>query len=317
MGISARHRSLHAFSFTGSHVPLLQRQFSGVINFTQLALTKSQDAIPKVKTLEPFVYDKLDDVLIDLWSEKPRKQIKIMPFKDVRRHYIKPGVALVPHSKIQLPINEHRKPPGYTLKKLDTSMLISVEKALTLETVKPLKQAKSSRRFLFGLWGSQNLDYYMRTMNMAWHSLMEGTRVEIQVHSKHPLQNQTAFREHVLKYLHLRPDVILRSMPQKSSIMIQPHTDNKVCCWTMAGPFRNYDGSIETVKDKTFKLDIKRPKIIPEDGPKIRKMRQDGTVLDILAIQQLENEDKGTQDENVLESETNEPMLEAETPDKG
>lgn len=316
MRISTRPRSLYAFSSTRSQVPLLRR-FSGVINFTQLSLTKRQDAIAKVKTLEPFVYEKLDDVLIDLWSEKPRKQIKIMPFKDVRRHYIKPGIALVPHSKIQLPINEHRKPPGYTLKNLDINVLISAEKALALETMKPLKKVKPSRRFLFGLWGSQNLDYYMRTMNMAWHSLMEGTHVEIQVHLKHPSKDQAAFGEHVLKYLHLRPDVILRSMPQNSSIMIQPHTDNKICCWTMAGPFRNRNGSIETVKDMTFKLDKKRPKNIPEGGPKIRKISQDGAVLETLAINQGESEAKGRDDENVLGSGTREPILEAEMPSKG
>jgi len=210
---------------------ITQWRFSHTYNLTQLTLTKDPAAISKAKQLEPLIHDDQNDVLINLFRDTPREKIGVMTLGEALRDYIQPGVALVPHRRFQQPINSTRKPPAYTLKNLDITILESQDMANARKTHR--KPTKSSRRFLFGLWSSQNLDHFMRSMNLAWHTLMSGSLVEYQLICKQNQSNQAAFKDMIAKYLHLRPDVILKAMPTKSSIVIQPQTDLKICYWIM------------------------------------------------------------------------------------
>jgi hypothetical protein len=264
MRISARPRSLPISVLAKAPLHHPQWRCSSTINLTQLTLTKNPDALRQVTDLEPFLHADQDDVMIDLWSDKPHKQIKVMPLSEALRDYIKPGIALVPHRRFQQPVNARRQPAGYTLKDMDVTVLESVDVAVRRQNERPRKPENPSRRFIFGIWGSQNLDHYIRTMNSAWHLLLSGTLIEIHLQCKNRMKDQVAFRDQVSKYLHLRPDVILKSMPESSAITIKPQTNHKMCCWTMSGPYRNPDGIIEQPFDQTYKLDRKRAKLLQD-----------------------------------------------------
>jgi hypothetical protein len=203
----------------------------------------------------PF-YDQSDQ-LIDLWRDHPREKIGVLSLRDVLHCHVKPGSYLAPERGFVQSIEETSLPPRYLLREFDK---LEYPHKLNRRLV-----GTSAKQVLFSIWKSQNLDHFAQSMYSAFHYLESGKKVEIHLHKR--AEEKHTLIDLLESHIHLRPDVILQAMPSYSGIIIQPQTNFKTCCcWTMAGPHRYRDGTIEMPKDQTIRLDKRRLELFGQDA---------------------------------------------------
>ena len=195
-----------------------------------------------------------DDMKLDLWMKKPRRKVGVKDLFTALRDHLRPGIAL-----------EFVKKNSYLLVDISNS--------------RPPKRITSVKA-----WGAKLLYFSNRTspslyiimLKKAWHFINSGVRVEFHVQAKgltgKPIANKEARMTGVAVYkgqkleqfnwkdeeslaklsldpssmIHLRPDVILRAMPEGTHYAISPVANFEQYVWVLAPPNMHEQDGIRT-----------------------------------------------------------------------
>ncbi|KAF8847226.1 hypothetical protein BDZ45DRAFT_682024 [Acephala macrosclerotiorum] len=106
-------------------------------------------------------------------------------------------------------------------------------------------------------------------MALMWHHLNNRQVVEVQVQLSRNRGNRRvgALESMFDKKLHLRPDVMLKAMPENCGIVVDPQTDQHgAVCWVFGPPHVDKKGRVSPPNNQTHKLYKRREKALAELG---------------------------------------------------
>jgi hypothetical protein len=212
----------------------------------------------KITKIVPF--KKLEDpekCIIDLHQSVRQKGHRRMSLSSAMQLNINPGWALC--AKETSGYNEY---PQYRMKLLITTQL------QTHALQRTGKGAIKSRIFRFSSKTSNHT--FVELMALMWYHLSKRQVVEVQVqyhrndYEKRSMERSAdPFEKLFVEYIHLRPDVMLKAMPENCGIVVDPQTDNSgVVCWVMAPPHIDKNGTVSAPRSHTQELYKKREKAI-------------------------------------------------------
>lgn len=193
-----------------------------------------------------------DQCFFDLNITRPEEIRRRMNLDEVMAANVKPGWLLCPKNP-----SEVHEAPQYRMKhistpKLQTAALRRVGKASMVSRI-------------FRLSTKTSLHTFVELMALMWYQLENRQAVEVQlqwhmsVYSKHKVQGVNPFKRVFDTNFHLRPDVILKAMPAKCGIIIDPQTNNAgVVCWAIGPPYTSKNGRVFPPNNHTQKLYEKR-----------------------------------------------------------
>lgn len=160
-------------------------------------------------------------------------------------------------------------PPTYKLQEIDRR---KAPEHIDLASGRGKRGAKE-----FHFHAASPMSHFADSMHKAWHSLKEGQRVEIHVHRRGASSTKPKwyFNDMIDRRLHLRPDIILKTMPPLSGIVIDPQTNFAEVCWVV-GPARigKTSKELEAPMNRTKWFNklrdeqLERDKVVKEKAPK-------------------------------------------------
>jgi hypothetical protein len=194
-----------------------------------------------------YPYKHPRSIELDIFPEGPNGYKRKIRLFDVLKFHLKPGIMLFP---LETPAREGRR-PQYTLKEINTEfgpMGVLGKSGMKTSTGRSsweatFKHSSTTKTFETNMW-------------QAWHVLESRMHAEIQLHQDLPLlpTKREALRNMLHRCLHLRPDVILAAMPEKSGIVIDPQTNWKKVRWVIGPGHHDGKGNVLVPKNVTERL---------------------------------------------------------------
>lgn len=198
-----------------------------------------------------------DQCYFDLHVNLPEKGQRRVTIDEVMAVNVKPGWLLCP--KMTTEVHGF---PSYKMKRIDTEKLQKaalqrVGKAFMVSTVFRLSTKTSHHT-------------YIELMALMWYQLNNRQSIEVQLQynkKEYYVQKKRhggdPFDRVFDKALHLRPDVMLKAMPENCGIIIDPQTNNEgLICWAIGPPYANKNGKKYPPKNATNKLYEKREVVV-------------------------------------------------------
>jgi len=210
---------------------------------------KISNKIVRFKPASPL-YKQPQDLRIDLVDNSHNGEefepIKQITLADILKNHVKPGLLLVPSH----PISSEQQ---YYLRPIDTKNPPSQPKSLK-------RPKRNTKEFHFSF--TAPVAYFTIFMYTAWHTLQAGIPVEIHVHGDRARQRSRPgnadyiewYKEQINHNLHLRPDVILKAMPEASWIQLEPVSDRNKVCWMIGPPEKEGNESAATKQRPLTKI---------------------------------------------------------------
>jgi len=197
-----------------------------------------------------------DQCIIDLNYALPEKSRRRTTLHSAMKFNINPGWLLCTKES-----SEYNDYPQYKMKQIVTTKLQS---AVLERTGKG-----SMRSRIFRLSTKTSHHTFVELMATMWYHLSKRQTVEVQVqyhrmrYEDRKRQGSDPFEKKFDECLHLRPDVMLKAMPENCGIVIDPQTDNaSTVCWIIGPPHIDKEGKVSPPNNATKKLNKKRNKAI-------------------------------------------------------
>lgn len=210
----------------------------------------------KITKLVPFNrFEDPEKCIIDLHGKQ--KSVQRITLSSAMQLNINPGWALC--AKETSEFNEY---PQYRMKLLISTAL------QTHALQRTGKGSMMSRIFRFSSKTSNHT--FVELMAIMWRHLSKREVVEVQV-QYHRAEYKARSREGLTdpfeklfaECIHLRPDVMLKAMPENCGIIVSPQTDDaSAVCWIMGPPHIDKNGTSSEPQSHTQKLYEKREKAI-------------------------------------------------------
>ncbi|CZR54952.1 uncharacterized protein PAC_04837 [Phialocephala subalpina] len=288
MNLHACVRILPKASYAG-RTPFLTHQCRTIFLMTETFGGKKKLLVDtEILNIVPFKnFKPPEKCIIDLHYVLPAKDQRRTTLHSVMDFNINPGWLLSPKESAV-----STECPQYKMKSLITNKLQS--NALQ----RPGKGSMRSKIFKFNSKTSQHT--FVELMALMWHHLNNRQVVEVQVQlnrnkaNKGPGSLERMFDEKP----HLRPDVMLKAMPENCGIVVDPQTDQHgSVCWVYGPPHVDKKGKISLPNNQTHKLYKRREKALGEMAAS-RGAFLEG--LDDKKMEELLSEDRKSEDTNDL-----------------
>jgi hypothetical protein len=186
-----------------------------------------------VHPLDPSRREILDFSLADFYKKPSKIHLHLRLYNEAKRREMSLETALSKFAKpgkLLLPIPQPKTHKA-------GEVLQHHFKPIDIKSVRHHISPNQERTHEYHFFPSRDdTSLYENCMVEIWLLLLKGMRVEIQVHTNGPKDNDR-FKRMLNRNIHLRPDVILAAMPPPSRIIIDPYTNHEKVCWVMEGPF--------------------------------------------------------------------------------
>ncbi|KAJ8062751.1 hypothetical protein OCU04_008011 [Sclerotinia nivalis] len=192
---------------------------------------------------------------------KPNPTIKKTNLKWVLENHIQHGTFLAPRE------NRHNSNQYYLQKISEEEITKPIPASRGLKSA-PGGYASARRVKLFPFHPTHDWHHIQKQLRIARAWLQSSKRAVVEIHvcldrKKHAIKNEEEIRRIPDKCLHLRPDVIVKAMPEGTQITIKPQTNGGEYCWVMS----RHKGECESLSarfENKKKLEIRKQRLLLE-----------------------------------------------------
>ncbi|CAL3972760.1 unnamed protein product [Diplocarpon coronariae] len=233
------------------------------------------------------LYPNPNDVTIDLWPHGEGKSSRQrMSLAEYFQIHAQPGKLLVPREMPKpvdggLPGGDSKaeeEVPCYTQKSIET--LFSSYKP---KPKKSFKGYTAPHEFHLIAPGQRTFEYAM--FRMCAH-IRAGHIIEMHIrYIKERVPNREIFTSRLAQYVHMRPDVIIAAMPERTGYLVEPQMNFIESCWVMRHKKLTKQGHEPPSDTLKFKASQKR-------ASHVFYMGENGTYEPLFTLRQKMAEEK-------------------------